>query len=966
MTNTLYQSTVEALEVLLSPRVVSRSLKEGLRQVGRSPDTADINDIETILKAQVYRQLQLSMPVTEAKTTVNRLIEELQSTAAPVGSVSDEVEGGLEAQQQQLAELQVALRPFNLYFEWPEVQKLRSQVQLLQSDHEAGRESPDLISRALQQLEVVKQKLEDQLVLQARDLAEINDALDEVRHLSDPKVRRLETLVNQVRATQEGRQLASAEVERARRLARELRISLESVRDDKAVEAPDGPAGVGHGAIPAADTEAASDPALDVAGGSIGQGAFTSSLGNATSSSAADVSSATPTNPVEPHEPMPATTEALHHPSTDGLEPAAADGRSERLHRIDIDAELHELRSLEADNAEVLNFHPGLATNLAELRAELLEGRSVAAVVADLRTDLESTQRVLRDDLREELEELLTAMASWSDEVDVTELSQAARVTIGILTTSLPSLADVDHVRRLAQLARERNDALLLAGEQQAEQLEEQERLLARLEATLLNRTAADEQVSEEVERLRAEYDSLRSAQEHQTVAPEVVAAVRQAEERLAQSLAERATERSERRRARLAALRAQLERLPVTDTLSERAEGVRLEIERLLAEQESADAVAALLLDEQPEPLDLPDGDVEVIGEVVDGIRVELLGSLRGRLLRLTEQAAALGNKQLLERLQAAAAALDEERYPDLKQLQAAIRREHEAQRLEQVDELHRLAVAAAPFTSQESEGALELRDLLTTAREELEQGGLARHLAAATELLAKLSSDAEQRLASVPGRLDAALSELETVAKLNSEDVATVTRVLKHLDSQRDSLPLLSPGMRLQLEGSLTSAEELLEKLQGEYQATRVIADQLVSGGLLDGVLGMFRSDADPLRQGGGEAVSIAPESRLQAYLSEEGVTGAALLSASGALVSGSLRHQPTGLSELRAAAGLSVGADSVSIMAVEHGAGLLLLGWLTSGDSLAIELADRSLQALLTNRLRRDLADLDNVST
>ncbi len=918
------------------------------------------------------------MPVTEAKNTVSSIIQQIHETAARVGSSGDDAAGGLEAQEEQLEELQVALRPFNLYFEWPEVQKLRAQVQLLQSDHEAGRESPDLINGALQQLQVVKQKLEDQLVLQARDLAEIQDALDEVRQLSDPKVRRLETLVNQVRAGQEGRQPAPAEVERARRLARELRIKLESMSSDDAVEAADGLEAAGHATV--ADTlidtvidtvadsvaDSAADPAAGTADVPMGQGAFTSSLGNVTSSSPASPTSA-PTDHVELDQEAPRRTGGFPHPSTDETEdPGATDVRSERIHRIDIDAELHELRSLEAEFAEVLNFHPGLAPHLAELRAELQEGRSVAEVVSGLRSDLESTHRALRDDLREELEELLAAMGEWRDEIDVTDLSQAARVTLGILTTSLPSLADVDHVRRLAQLARERNNELLLSDEQQTEQLEEQERLLARLETTLLSRTSADEQVSEEVERLRAEYDSLRSAQEHQTVAPEVVAAVRQAEQRLAQSLAERATERSERRRARLAALRAQLERLPVTDTLSERAEGVRLEIERLLAEQESSDAVAALLLDDQPEPLDdLPDGDVEVIGEVVDGIRVELVGSLRGRLLRLTEQAAVLGNNQLLERLQGAVTDLEEERYPDLKQLQAAVRREHEAQRLEQVDDLHRLGVAAAPFTAQESEGALELRRLLGEARQELEQGNLAGQLEAATVLLAELNSEAEQRLASVPARLDSALVDLETVAKLNSEDVATVTRVLTHLDSQRESLPLLSPGMRLQLEASLTAAEELLEKLQGEYEATRVIADKVVSGGLLDGVLGLFRSGDDPLGQGSDEAVSIEPDARLQEYLSEVGVTGAALVSATGALVSGTLQRQPTGLTELRAAAGLSAGADSVITMAVEHGGGLLLLGWLANGDSLVIELAEPSLQALLTNRLRRDLTDLDNLS-
>lgn len=923
MTNTLYQATVEALEALLSPRVVSRSLKEGLRQVGRSPDTADLNDIETILKAQVYRQLQVTMPVTEAKATVQRLINNLQEAAASVVSDADTAaEGGLDAQAEQLEALQASLRPFNLYFEWPEVQKLRSQVQLLQDDQEAGRESPDLISRAQQQLQVVKQKLEDYLVLQARDLAELNDAHDEVRHLSSPTVRRLETLVNQVRAAQENRQLAPAELERARRLARELRIDLESSPDEEGTPEADG--AIGATKIDTSDDEEVSSVGEATAGETApqSQGAFTSSLDGASSASG---------------------------PS-----------------RIDIDSEQHELRSLETEYAEVFNFMPGLVTHVTELGAELDEGRTVAKELAGLRSDLESTLRALRDDLREEFEELLAGISTYRDEVDVTELSQAARVTVGILSTSLPSLADVEHVRRLAQLAREHNDELLLSDQQQAEQLAEQEQLLVRLESTLLKRTAADEQVSEEVERLRTQYDTLRTAQEQQTVAPEVVAAVRQAEELLARSLADRATERSERRRARLAALRAQLERLPVSETLSERADGVRHEIERLLAEQESADAVAALLLDEQPEQLELPDDDVEVVGEVVDGIRVDLLGSLRGRLLNLTEQAAALGNNQLLERLRDAAEGLDEERYPDLKQLQAAVRRELEAQRLEQVDELHRLSVAASPFASQVSEEAVELRQILSAAREELEQGGLAHNLEAAAKLLAQLSSDAEQRLASVPGRLDDALEQLETVAKLNSDDVVTVKRVLTHLDSQRDSLPLLSPGMQLQLEASLTAAEESLEKLKGEYEATRVIADQVVSGGLLDGVLGMFRSGADPLGQGSGEGVSVAPELRLQEYLNEEGVIGAALLNADGVVVSGSLQRQLNSLSELRTAAALTYGTESVSILSIEQNGALLLLGWLASGDTLVVELSDPSMQALLTNRLRRDMIKLDSVST
>src|SRR5690606_16983586 len=398
-----------------------------------------------------------------------------------------------------------------------------------------------------------------------------------------------------------------------------------------------------------------------------------------------------------------------------------------------------------------------------ELREELQAGRSVAPVLAGFGADLESTQLMLRDDLREELEELLASLPQLRPEVDTTELAQAARVTLGILSTSLPDLADVEHVRRLAQVAREQDADLAKAEEQHARQLQEQDQLIGRLEATLLRSDGEDDGVSAEVERLRAEFDNLRLAQAQQTVVPEAMAAVRQAEERLARSLAERATERSERRRARLTALGAQLESLPVTQTLHDRAEATRLEIERLLAEQENTDAVAALLIDDEGAPLvpsaEPDDRDVDARAEVVAGIRAQLTGSLRNRLMNMAERAAELGNNNLIERLQRALMALERDEYPDINQLQASLRQEHEAQRLEQVDELHRLATAAAPFAGEESPRAVELRRVLDEARAQLERGALAVHLPRAVELLEGLRAEADERLASVPRRLDAAL---------------------------------------------------------------------------------------------------------------------------------------------------------------------------------------------------------------
>ncbi|HZX00189.1 MAG TPA: hypothetical protein VFF10_09020, partial [Trueperaceae bacterium] len=93
MTNLVYQTAIEELEAVLSPRVVSRSLKEGLRQHGRSPDSVDVSTLEQILKGQVYRQLQVSMPVTEAKTTVEGIVDKLREVGAGAGPIGEEGSG---------------------------------------------------------------------------------------------------------------------------------------------------------------------------------------------------------------------------------------------------------------------------------------------------------------------------------------------------------------------------------------------------------------------------------------------------------------------------------------------------------------------------------------------------------------------------------------------------------------------------------------------------------------------------------------------------------------------------------------------------------------------------------------------------------------------------------------------------------------------------------------------------------
>ncbi len=223
MANPVYQATIKQLEGVLSPRVASQSLQEGLKKLQKTPDTVAVEDVETILKAQVYRRLQVTLPPDKAKDAVQRLLEGLRDV--PKGGAADTADTGvdLQAQARDIGALKDALKPFNLYFEWPETQKLRAQLQLLEAEQEAGRDAHELIDEARAQLGVMEQKLEGQLVTQAKELSELKDAFKQVKSLGGSKVRRLENLIGQIESAQEGRQSAPSEVERARKIATDLR-----------------------------------------------------------------------------------------------------------------------------------------------------------------------------------------------------------------------------------------------------------------------------------------------------------------------------------------------------------------------------------------------------------------------------------------------------------------------------------------------------------------------------------------------------------------------------------------------------------------------------------------------------------------------------------------------------------------------------------------------------------------------
>ena len=235
MANTLYKAAVRELEAVLSPRLVSQALHEGLANAGKTAETLTLQDAEAILQNRVLPRLTSSLGEAKAKETAQGISGRLIEAAA--GSAKALT---MSAQARQIGLLQAAAKPFNIYFEWSETQKLRAQLSLIENEHAAGRSAAELLAAAQVQLGVLQQKLNDQLAVQARELALLETTWQEHSVLKSPKVRRLSGLLELIRGAQEAQQRVPAEVERAHQLAgdlraEKLRISGEEARELRAL-----------------------------------------------------------------------------------------------------------------------------------------------------------------------------------------------------------------------------------------------------------------------------------------------------------------------------------------------------------------------------------------------------------------------------------------------------------------------------------------------------------------------------------------------------------------------------------------------------------------------------------------------------------------------------------------------------------------------------------------------------------
>lgn len=803
MVNPLYQATVTALEAILSPRAVSRLLQEGLLQVGKTPETVSYPDIEIILKAQVYRQLQVAMPVVKAKEVIQSLLAQL-SVVHPFGvTLTGEptaAPSSLKAQGEALDELKKALLPFNLYFEWPETQKLRAQLQLIETEQQAGRAAEALLKSSQGQLALLRQKLEDQLVIQARELRELQAALELVRSLGGPKVRRLENLLQQIASEQQRRQLAPAEVERARKLAADLRKLMESsvVNEEGLPPVPTG------GLLDPEEDEA---PLIDMA----------------------------------------------------ALDPEV----SSRLLLIDVERESQELNALADEYTNLLGLDPALKERVAELHQRLMRRQPLGEDLSHLRSDLKLAREARRGRLSREFRDLAQQLERLLP--DGGDAALAVQVSLSILETTLPAPADIEQARELAALAREAaarqrevGSALQLKLNQQAQTIEQLQRIAKRYQDEAIG--------AAEGVRLKQALATLEGVHSQGHLSPEQVADARQLAGELEGLVARQATA-LDGQRAQVRSLLHQVEALPTLPSLA--AAGGRL-----------AAALKQQLLQLDVAPL--APTELAAAKAWVDRFKNDLQEAYRGELSRMMAQARDLGDTEALSYIQTALVHSESGLFPSLTAAHEALASAVERYRAKQLRELHQLETESRRYAHGPE--FAELSSLLQTAKADLTAGQIARGLKQGWLRLAALRQQSAQQAESFLPRLDVALSTFEPLARLNSDDSHTAGRILSHLDSQREAFSRVSPAMQHELLTSLRQAEELLEVLHDEYEATRAVADQLVSSNAIDDLLGLFDAPSPAPKR---EPVVVrgrhpALDNWLDNYLSEPGVRCAAILSA------------------------------------------------------------------------------------
>jgi len=438
--------------------------------------------------------------------------------------------------------------------------------------------------------------------------------------------------------------------------------------------------------------------------------------------------------------------------------------------------------------------------------------------------DAARAQRV--DEVSRELAEVAAQLGehddAWTD-----ELRREHDVLAGIVADDgLPPMADLVRFHDRAALALDR----AAREDRHAEADAEAERARLDVQGERLERGRhellryGDESDDPAVERLRDAVNALRIAQAEERVDPVAEDELRAASDALSQ---QRGDERDPEvaARAQLTALLARLEGLPASIDPDGVAE-LRAELEGRL------DATPG-------------ESELATVSAAVAEAVAAATQAARQRLDRLGSEAGRWSLPAFLDAVRDANERLEDGRDPDLPALERRLEDAIQDARTRQLDRLHDLERAAERLTGIDPAEEVALRQALARARASVAEGEPATTIAEADDHVARLEAILEERVGDVTPRLDAALATFRTVERLNSDDVATVRRILHHLDGQRAAFARVSPALRARMERSLKEAEEVLGTLVEDERATRAIADQLMSGNRFDDVLGLFGTE-------------------------------------------------------------------------------------------------------------------------
>lgn len=947
--NQLYQMTVSELEALLPPRVVSQSLQQGLKQVDETSDSVDYKGLEKVLKSQIYRQLQAKMPKEQAKDKIKDILALLEDSGKTPESPTEPEVDPLEAQGEAISELKEAMRPYNLYFEWSETQKLRAQLQLLEEAQQAGNEATALLNDAKAQLRAVEQKLEDQLVEQNRQLNELMDALDAVRDVGGSKVRRLENRLKQIQGAQDDRQLASAEIERARKLLSDVRKASESVAETPVSAAKTAP------------VEAIDDDLLDI---DLDDGFEDVVDDEKDVVEAADATAAEMLLEVE--EDTPALD--LDEDDEDELVlDMSVDTPAESSSQIDLDGEHYELDGLAREYSNLLNYDETLVQHVADYRSSVEAGTSIAYELTALRERLATARDEWRERLKTELLDMQAHLTEFAGETELMELELSLKVTLEVLETTLPSVGDVNQARQLYRLLRDRtagrSEAEAEAREAERAKLERQAGIIEQLRGV---HSAASDVAPEQKHALERHLSALEQAQAENRVAGDLVDDARQAAQALNDAIAAQAQGEGERQQATLRKLLNQVQALPP-----------------LAATQDQQQAVIGELTQQLEALPDTPfDGaQMQATEAMVENVHQDVREHYQARLQTLSEQAAVLGERDVLQRLNEANNAFEQQSYADLDELERALKQASDARRSEQINEVHQLENELQAFARTDNDSTRELRELIAEANERLEQGHLVDNLERGWLLLENLNQQISQQAASFIPRLNRALDDFEPLARLQTDDTATVRRILRHLDAQREAYERVSSAMKEQLDASLSQAEDIIKTLQQEYEATRAVAQELVSGSFLDDMLGVLGGDSTPSAPvtpeptPASDIVEIHSEhppinAWLEDYLAEADISSAALFAGS-EMLGGTLRLNPQVMtSSLESLSGhlTSLGDElnlgHMNYVTVETPQGIMVAAWPDANHVFTVVVDTPANLSLVLGKLRRGLGSLSDI--